>query len=342
MLKKNILLTIKVIICILVIFFMINLDNTQRIEHSTFVSAIGIDKSKNENKILVTYQIVPPQITNESTPDLDKYSTTTVETETMEEAVAIIHNYISTVVNFSHARAIIFSKEIAELGCIEYINSIVTNPTYNSNMFVMVCSTSAQKYLESMSKDLEVNPILYYNVIRNANYISSSIQPVTAIEFLRDYYLPNVNPIATMCSVIEDKNKENTKDIKSVSNSSEKEIDNIEKKDGNIEKKSKSKIEAGGMAIFDKDKLIGTLNLDETAYYLMINSKLRLYNTNTKIDKFKVGLLIRQKGKTNISVCIKEENPVIKINVPLQVSVAAKDEFYTTYVRRKRKKTSTK
>ena len=326
---------VKIVVILIIIVSMFGLKNSSSMEHSTFVIGIGIDVSPTDpNKTLVTFQIVPPQITSQSSSDMDKVVVTSIDADSLESAVSLVHNYLSTIVNFSHTRVVVFGQEIAKQGINNYISSLTSNPTYDTNMFVMVCKETAQEYLESISQDMEVNPTLYYNIIRNAQFISGSTKSITLMQFLQALYDPYLEPTASLCSVTDSKEdkqaseqtkenvikpeetqqsaaqppgegeqqnaqettqggsqvKEDTSTSSKPPKESSEEEESSEKSKGSLEgetdnttgktadnilQKSNAKIQISGMAIFDGDKMVGTITPEETAYYLMTTNTLK-------------------------------------------------------------------
>lgn len=290
--KKNILT--KILLVVIGIFFFIQsigLKNANIVNHVTFVSAIGIDKSpKDENKIIVTFQIIPAQVALDSLGDLDKIVLTSIETTSLEDAMSISHNYLSSIINFSQTRVIVFSEELAREGIERYINSISSSSTFYSSMNILICENgTAQEYLESMENSTEINPMNYYNIIENAESIGSSSQTVNIMDFLIALHDKVASPIAPLCRIVQGEKKEQEeKDGEKKEEGKSEEIDNLNQENENaIPKKSNTKIEIGGLAIFDHDKMIGTLNNDETAYHLMLTKKAKtffypLYHPNYK------------------------------------------------------------
>lgn len=283
--KKKGILT-KILLLIIGIFFFIQsigLKNANIVNHVTFVSAIGIDKSpKDENKIIVTFQIIPAQVALDSLGDLDKIVLTSIETTSLEDAMSISHNYLSSIINFSQTRVIVFSEELARQGIERYINSISSSSTFYSSMNILICEKgTAQEYLESMENSTEINPMNYYNIIENAESIGSSSQAVNIMDFLIALHDKVASPIAPLCRVIQEETEGEGQQEKSGEKKEEgksEEIDNLSQENTNaIPKKSSTKIEVGGLAVFDHDKMVGTLNNDETAYHLMLTKKAKTF-----------------------------------------------------------------
>ena len=362
--KRTIKFLVIIFSSILLILFMNGTANASKIDHSTFAMAIGIDKSQNdENKILVSFQIVPPQVTSQNGGDIEKVIVTSLETESLEKAISLIHNYMSTFVNFSHTRAIIFSEEVAKEGIFKYVNSISSNNIFDTNMYVMVSRGSAKEYLENISKDTEINPTLYYNIVNNAYEASSTTYPITIMEFLRLYHEDGLNPIAPVCSIIENtnsnildqstkqENKDNNEDKQNDNEESNKSQNQDSKNQdsksedsknkestSSSESESKIKIEIGGIAVFEQDKLKGDIEKEMIPYYLMIDKKIencfttvthKDYKTDEMVD---TNLYFVQRDSAKIKVNINGRNPIIDITVTLYAYVTdTKNHTFNMY-----------
>ena len=334
----------RVLLAIIGVFFFIQsigLKNANVVNHVTFVSAIGIDKSpKDEDKIIVTFQIIPAQVALDSLGDLDKVVLTSIETTSLEDAMSISHNYLSSIINFSQTRVIVFSEELAREGIERYINSISSSSTFYSSMNILICENgTAQEYLESMENSTEINPMNYYNIIENAENIGSSSEAVNIMDFLITLHDKVASPVAPLCRVIQEENEEqNEKGGEQKEEGKSEEIDNLAQQNANaIPKKSTTKIEVGGLAIFDHDKMIGTLTNDETAYHLMLSKKAKTFfyplyhpNYNAPNETVLTNFYIWQSKNANIKFN-KSSLKNLKIDITIPINASVLDTKENTY-----------
>ncbi|MEG2348509.1 MAG: Ger(x)C family spore germination protein [Clostridia bacterium] len=338
--NKNLFKKISIIILVPIIFLlMIGLKSSSNIEHSAFVVAIGLDKSPTDkNKVLVTFQIVPPQVTQQNDSNIKKVIVTSLNEDSISSAIGKVQNYISSLINFSHTRVVVFSEELAKEGIINYLNTISSSSQFDTNMSIMVCKSTAEKYLNSLSENTEVNPILYYNILRNSENYNSATKAVTVTEFLKNYYDPCSESITSLCSVSNSKKNSTDNEKKqengSTNNSSNDTIDNTENTDTSlINKKSDIKIEINGIALFKKDKLIGTLDNNYTTMHLMVSSKIKSAYINlihpsldySKDISTNIYLWQSKKAKTNIN--LSSQVPYIDISIPINVSITDTQEL---------------
>ena len=327
-LVKKILFTL---ILLFACFKAIGLKNANLVNHITFVSAIGIDKIQdNDEKILVTFQIVPPQVSLENGSDSAKVLITSVEADSIEQAITYMHNYISSVVNFSQTRAIIFSEEIARDGLQKYLSSISSSSTLDTNMYVIVSENeSAKDFLEAINKNAEMNPFNYFNVIKNSEFIGSSSQLVTVMDFLKLLNDPLQSATVTLGrleNITENENgSQGTDPTQNQGQTNEANSSDTHTKEANDETQTNVLID--GVAIFKDDKMIGTLTGQETAFHLMINKTVNVFFyqliQEKEGEKIATSLYCWQNQKSKIQF---DQSNFIDITIPLNVSVVQTKE----------------
>lgn len=327
-LVKKILFTL---ILLFACFKAIGLKNANLVNHITFVSAIGIDKIQdNDEKILVTFQIVPPQVSLENGSDSAEVLITSVEADSIEQAITYMHNYISSVVNFSQTRAIIFSEEIARDGLQKYLSSISSSSTLDTNMYVIVAENeSAKDFLEAINKNAEMNPFNYFNVIKNSEFIGSSSQLVTVMDFLKLLNDPLQSATVTLGrleNITENENgSQGTDPTQNQGQTNEANSSDTHTKEANDEPQTNVLID--GVAIFKDDKMIGTLTGQETAFHLMINKTVNVFFyqliQEKEGEKIATSLYCWQNQKSKIQF---DQSNFIDITIPLNVSVVQTKE----------------
>lgn len=350
------------ILIIVLVTIILSLQTANNLEHSSFVVAIGIDKSPTDKeKILVTFQIIPPQVAQDSSSNLSKSIVTSLDEYSINSAIGKIQNYMSTLINFSHTRVLVISKEIAKEGVIKYINGISGSSQFDTNMYIMISTSKAKEYLESLPEKTEINPVLYYNIIKNTENLDSSTKTVTLTEFLKSYYAPEGHSIASLCSIISsnsddedtvgsgkeegnsntDANNKGNNSSSGVSNdeeSSNKTDDSSNDSSGgessssnnpgnDVSKKSDIKIQIGGIAVFKKDKLIGTLDRDLCTIHLMVSNKIK--NAYIKINhpnkentkQIMSNVYLWQSSGRKISIKLDNRTPTIDIKIPVNAAI---------------------
>ena len=206
----------------------------------------------------------------------------------------------------SHAKLIVFSKEIAEKGVKDMIETLVRSEEIRPDVFIAVANTTANDYLTSVNPEMEVNPAQYYQLIYQKNQLVG-IPDGQLREFFTGLYTDNYDSILPIAGVIEESGGNSQNDDKGQSKDSQNEgsegssesLDSFESKSSNekdenekekdaekntskyeydiknyiggettIEKKNKA--EAIGAAVFEKDKMVGELGEVETEICKML------------------------------------------------------------------------
>ena len=194
----------------------------------------------------------------------------------------------------SHAKLIVFSKEMAEKGVKDMIETLVRSEEIRPDVFIAVANTTANDYLTSVNPEMEVNPAQYYQLIYQKNQLVG-IPDGQLREFFTGLYTDNYDSILPIAGVIEGSGGNSQNDDKGQSKDSQNEgsegssesLDSFENYVGGetaIEKKNKA--EAIGAAVFEKDKMVGELGEVETEICKMLKgdytySYLTYYNNDT-------------------------------------------------------------
>ena len=216
------------------------------------------------------------------------------------------NNIVSKSFSMSHAKLIVFSKEIAEKGVKDMIETLVRSEEIRPDVFIAVANTTANDYLTSVNPEMEVNPAQYYQLIYQKNQLVG-IPDGQLREFFTGLYTDNYDSILPVAGVIEGSGGNSQNDDKGQSKDGQNEgsegssesLDSFESKSSNekdenekekdaekntskyeydiknyvggetaIEKKNKA--EAIGAAVFEKDKMVGELGEVETEICKML------------------------------------------------------------------------
>ena len=102
----------------------------------------------------------------------------------------------------SHAKLIVFSKEIAEKGVKDMIETLVRSEEIRPDVFIAVANTTANDYLTSVNPEMEVNPAQYYQLIYQKNQLVG-IPDGQLREFFTGLYTDNYDSILPVSGVIE-------------------------------------------------------------------------------------------------------------------------------------------
>ena len=226
-----------------------------------YVVALGIDSTDDDNyKITIQYANTT-QISGGASESGGKAGSEIVDNVTIEApniyaGVGLANNIVSKSFSMSHAKLIVFSKEIAEKGVKDMIETLVRSEEIRPDVFIAVANTTANDYLTAVNPEMEVNPAQYYQLIYQKNQLVG-IPDGQLREFFTGLYTDNYDSILPIAGVIEESGGNSQNDDKGQSKDSQNEgsegssesLDSFEskssnEKDENEKEKDAEKIQA--------------------------------------------------------------------------------------------------
>ena len=131
----------------------------------------GFDVGETD-RIKVTFQFTMPNSSGESNPgEAAPIIVDTVEADCIDSAVNLMNTFVSKEVNLAHCKIIVFSQELAKQGISKEIYSLMNKVQVRPDSNVIISTTSAQKYIESVSPSLENLVAKFYEILpRSSEY----------------------------------------------------------------------------------------------------------------------------------------------------------------------------
>ena len=261
----------------------------ENLENYYYVMALGIDSSEEET-INLSVQIASNS-SESSEKETSQSSTSniyTVPCYSIDSGLSILNNYLSKKLNLSHCSAIIFSKEIAQNGIKNYINSLGNNLEIRPTCNIIISSTTGLEALETISSSNEQFTSKFYEFIKNsAKYTGYSINPELS-EFFYCINMKTSPAIATYATI------------------------------------SNETIQNTGIAIFNGDKLLDDLTVLDSVSYSLIANRLEGATLTIKnpINSYElIDVEIEQIKNPSISCYLINNYPYIEINLYLEYSL---------------------
>lgn len=142
---------------ILIFIFSISLygcsSDKSELNEINLVAGIGIDKISSDNSFLVTLEIINPNHTKNDTNMSNKAENkSTIQVSTGHSIFDAMQNFSknnSALLDFSHAKVIILSKELCESGVSEVMDYLNRNRQMRSTNWILVSNKTAKEILES-------------------------------------------------------------------------------------------------------------------------------------------------------------------------------------------------
>ena len=313
-----------VLIVVCFCFLLSGCSKSQReVDDYAYVIAIGIDKGENNN-LKVTLSFANP---NKIGGGSDKGGGSkdggsenlinfTTESSGIFNSLNVANDNISKVVNLSHVKLIVFSKEIAKTGILKYVDGFVRELRVRPVTILAVCDKEPDEYLKKISPKLEVNPEKYINDLFEKEQTTFIVKTT-----LRDFYSFANSNVKDLClpylgSNDEEKSIEYKEDDKEMSYN----IDDNET--SQTPKDTENKSVVLGSAFFKGDKMVGTGSNVENLYNLLLMGKVKdvSYSIEDE-DGFITELSITQRMKPEIKIDTSSYLPKAKINIFLEADI---------------------
>lgn len=260
------------IICVFLCTATSGCADKMEVDDQVYAIAIGADKGA-ENKIRFTVQY-PTYKKDQggSQQDQDIKSsvvgntvTSTVEAPSIIEAINLLATFTSRRISLVHTKMIIFSEDFARDGIAGFLQPIARYRESRRIMQILVCKGTAEEFIkqnttligQGLSKAIE---------LRAKQSMDTGFFPNTPFHsFYRNMLSPYCQPYAVYAGINDFSN------LKSVPRSNESPL-YTEKGylPGTIPRRGDLKIELAGTAVFNGDKMVGTLNTYETRYFQMV------------------------------------------------------------------------
>ncbi|RCX19428.1 spore germination protein KC [Anaerobacterium chartisolvens] len=300
--------------------------DSREIDDMAYIVAIGLDTGKT-NKLMMTLQlVVPPKIKGGDGGgggDAEEGSQIiTLEAPTIYSGLNMANNFISRQINLSHTKVLVFSEEFARNGIADLVIALPKGREFRPTVNILVAKGTAVDYIKSVKPELEGNPAKYYEL----NNISHLHTGFTADTMFHNFYIQSkslsIQPVATLAGVSKYKSPEDL----SLADSTYKDKGRPaplegDFKAGSLPKSGSVQSEIMGLAVFDRGKMVGELDGEQTMGYLMVRGKFnKAYVTMPDpIEKERFVILnIRQARKPNKNIKMVNDKPVIDIRIMLE------------------------
>jgi len=335
---------ILVFIIIISVLFLSGCFDAYEPDDMAYVVALGLDNGSDGNLVITLLLAVPIAVGVGPEPgEIDNATNViTVAAPTILGGINVINSLISKRVNFTHAKVIVISQELAEQGIEKFINTFIRYREFRPDTYIGITKGSAEEFLKSSKPVLEFNPSKHFELIMESFKYTGFSNGSTIEEFYSKMESTCEETVAILLDVSQ---IQETKDLNEVFQKLEshgKEVLEGDYKAENVPVVYENKIRQMGSAVFKADKMVGELTGLETFYYLMVSGKLGeiFYTLPDPGSKEKstaesgeyVSLRLGQARKPQINVKLKEDKPVINVKVSLEgdiMAITGKNDYST-------------
>ncbi len=315
-----------IIIGFIIIFFSIaftSTHNIQSIDDISYVVALGIDVGE-QNNLKVTFQFTKPTSSSGEGTSSESASSIvdSIEAESVDNAVNLINTYTSKEINLSHCKLIVFSEELAKKGIKEEIYSFTNKVQIRPDTNIVVSTTSAKEYIESVKPSLENLVAKFYVLLPNSSEYTGYTANVELGQFMNKIVSKTGQPIAILGNVLKEDSSSSSSSIGLSSN-----VSNNSKEDS---PSSKNGIENIGVAVFKHDKFVGTLTANETLSYLITTGEIKSCNISIpdpQNENNAIDLFFTFDYAPNFNVYIINGSPYVTLKIKADARVSSVEQI---------------
>jgi len=336
---------IKKIFITAILFFLLTAFNeysnsAQNIDDLSYAVAIGVDVGKTA-KYRISLQLTTMESSatdsaisdsesggsSSSNPVSSSGSTSsnfiiqTVETDSIDSALNIANSYINKAINLSHCKILLVSEEIAKQGVEPLVNSLINKVETRPDCNIIVSRIPENEFAEDKKPKIEELITKYYDVAANLETGRGYSETIKLNEFYLTLNDTFYQPFASLGTTYNTTKNTNDENVSSDLDTQSKTL---------VTNSEKQSVEVMGLAVFKKDKLVGTLTADQTLSHQLITNELDFstinipspFNQNETLD-----IYISTFKNPKIKVDISNGSPFVQVNL----YVAARITSFNSY-----------
>ena len=243
----------------------------------------------------------------------------TIETPTIIEGLDIFSMAISRRISLIHIKLLVISEELAREGIGDYLAPLGRYRDTRSTMFVLVARGNAVDFIKENKANIGESITKSIELMEEQSKKTSYFPDINFHEFFRDVVSPYSAPYAAYVGV-NDLKKLITKD----EGGEAKLVTEYDYLPGDMPREGVAKREYVGTAVFDGDRMVGSLNPTETRYMLMLNGRFKR-GVFTIEDKRSPGdgitVDIRLEKHPSIKVRFEDGIPVYDIKLDIEANI---------------------
>lgn len=292
-----------------------------------YALAVGFDKGEKDN-LVVTVSIANPRSATGTAGGgggeaSGTHAVLSVETYAPIAMINLINTTIERRLSLQHAKAFVFSEELAREGLNKWTLPIIRHREVRDTASIFVCRGKAREFIEKSSPFLELSASKQYDLIARISQENGLFPSINLNEFYGSLKSESIEPTAPLAAVHEG-------ELESAKPGVDKggELSLGKYLAGEVPVAGKHKAQFCGTAVFRGDKMAGYLNGEETRYYLLLRG---LFNSGliSILDPFAeepafVGFQVRQARSPKYQVNIDQDGNVsINVDIFLEPELAA-------------------
>ncbi|WPC44043.1 Ger(x)C family spore germination protein [Clostridium sp. JS66] len=300
--------------------------DSSEVDDNVYTVVIGLDKGIN-NKVMVTIQYPAyMQMNGEDKGSMagGKGSTgqlQSIEGPSMLECINLMNMVISRRISLIHTKMLVISEDFAREGIGAFLSPLARFRGVRRTMFVIVTKGTAAAFMQENKTIIGTSLTKYIEQMMVQSKNTGFFPPENFHNFYRDILSSYGNSVAIYAGLNEGKNIQLEDGKRKSQLVIEKDI-----KPGDVPRIGNAKREFVGSALFNGDKMVGSLNPYETRYMMMVKGQFR-QGIMTVEDKKSPGngiiATIRNGRPPKINAKFENGKPVVDINLNIEADIGA-------------------
>lgn len=249
-----------------------------------YVAGFAVDKDKDTDEYILTSEVLEASIS----ANIIKSNIIQSRGKTIHSALRDAIKRTGKMLQLSHAKVVIVSKDIAEQGIVPVIDLINRDVEVRNDMWILVSQMSTAS--EILTKSKKYDEIISYELadaIKNSNKIGK-FNSIEVFKFIRDLSDKGISATASMVKVVKEEDK--------------------------------ADFEVFGTAVFRKDKMIGRLSEEDTIILQILRGKKQKFIVPIELEnRESISLEMMNVSR---KVKVKKKDDKISMNMYINMDVA--------------------
>jgi len=292
------------------------------VDEKAWILALGLDKGR-QNKLTVTFVIaIPKNVAGGGGGEPaagggggGTYFTVSMESPTLLSALELVDAMVDRRADLSHTAWLVFSRELAEESIKEYYGPLARFHQFRRSSHLIICEGRAEDFLEQGKPILEDNVGKYYELLSRGWRHTGFVPFDTFHNFYMKSNEVGVQPVATLAALKREEpvHQDNTAKPKG------------QYQAGQIPRRGGGEIEVMGGAVFNKGRMVGTLNSDQVGVQKLFFNTLKRTIMDVPDPKHPgsyVVVDVKPRSRPQVDIEIGEDGlPEISVQVSLEGSI---------------------
>ena len=295
-------------------------NGAKELDQRANVIAIGLDIAEQEGMSRVSYQFAVPKI-EASKEDASKDTVIVTNTAaSLAEGLNLVSSEIALQPTLAHIKVIVIGEELARKGLEKVLGPFMRYREYRGSMFVVVTKGTAKNFLEKNKPVFVVSMAKYYEEMLSNGKDTGYFLDTTLHQYYTRLKSKSGQPYMSLVALNPQSDEGKISTLKVPGGK----IDGY--KAGDIPRSGGNSAEFAGTAIFDHDKMVGTLSTTETRMLAML---LGIYKNGFIVvedpldSKSIVNVNLHLGSKPKIDVVLLEDRPVIHVSILLEGEISS-------------------